>query len=149
MTTQGASPQDLEFRRAVEACEVSPAAFDHAAHVRLAYVNLCDHSIDGAVERMRTSLLEFLAHVRADPGKYHETITRAWIMAVHHFMGQSTRHDSAESFMQANPVLLDSRIMLTHYSAEVLFSPEARRSFVQPDLQSIPPPRQASQGTAR
>ena len=36
--------------------------------------------------------------------------------------------------------LLDSRIMLTHYSAAVLFSPDARQSFVAPDIQSIPPP---------
>ena len=61
-----------------------------------------------------------------DVGKYHETITRAWIMAVHHFMTLSPSHESAASFMAANPELLDSRIMLTHYSAAVLFSPEAR-----------------------
>jgi len=28
--------------------------------------------------------------------------------------------------------------MLTHYSAEVLFSPEARARFVEPNLESIP-----------
>jgi hypothetical protein len=28
--------------------------------------------------------------------------------------------------------------MLTHYSAEVLFSPEARARFVEPDLEKIP-----------
>jgi hypothetical protein len=29
--------------------------------------------------------------------------------------------------------------MLTHYSADVLFSPEARQAFVEPDIQAIPP----------
>jgi hypothetical protein len=38
----------------------------------------------------------------------------------------------------SNPILLDSKIMLTHYSAEVLFSPEARARFVEPNLESIP-----------
>jgi hypothetical protein len=95
---------------------------------------------------MKASLLAFLAHLGVDAGKYHETITRAWIMAVHHFMSHSTRHECAASFMEANPVLLDSKIMLTHYSAEVLFSPEARRSFVRPDIQSIPPPTKSSTG---
>lgn len=28
--------------------------------------------------------------------------------------------------------------MLTHYSADVLFSPEARAGFVEPDVQAIP-----------
>jgi hypothetical protein len=69
-------------------------------------------------------------------------------MAVHHFLSRSAGHDSAESFMTAHPVLLDSKIMLTHYSAEVLFSPEARRAFVQPDVQSIPPPGKSPQGAA-
>ena len=144
-----ASAPDREFRRAFEACEFAPAAFDHAAHVRLAYIYLCEHSIDAAVERMKASLLAFLAHLGVDPGKYHETITRAWIIAVHHFMTRSQQHsyDSAAAFMEANPALLDSQIMLTHYSAEVLFSSEARRSFVQPDIQSIPPPK-SPQGSA-
>lgn len=31
-----------------------------------------------------------------------------------------------------------SRIMLKHYSAEVLFSPQARQGFVQPDIRPIP-----------
>ena len=43
------------------------------------------------------------------------------------------------AFMADNPALLDSRIMLTHYSAATLFSPEAQQSFVPPDIQPIPP----------
>jgi hypothetical protein len=33
---------------------------------------------------------------------------------------------------------LDSKIMLTHYSAAVLFSADARAAFVQPDVDPIP-----------
>src|SRR5882672_11635323 len=99
------SIEDAAFRRAFEACEVAPPAFDHAAHVRLAYAYLCECSL-----------------------------TRAWIMAVDHFMQQSSSDsDSAASFISSNAQLLDSKIMLTHYSAEVLFSATARQTFVQPD----------------
>jgi len=35
-------------------------------------------------------------------------------------------------------VLLDSKIMLTHYSAELLFSDQARAEFVEPNLDPIP-----------
>jgi hypothetical protein len=35
-------------------------------------------------------------------------------------------------------VTLDSKIMLLHYSAGLLFSPEARAAFVEPDLDPIP-----------
>ena len=132
------SSEDREFARAFERCEIPPDAFDHAAHVRLAYVYLCEHTVDAAVDRMRQALLRFLAHLGVDTGKYHETMTRAWILAVAHFMAESTPCISAAAFMEANPRLLDTKIMLTHYSAEVLFSPAARQAYVRPDIQSIP-----------
>jgi hypothetical protein len=133
------SPADREFLEAFEACQVAPQAFDHAAHVRLAYIYLCGHEVDGAVQRMKGALLAFLAHVGVGPAKYHETMTRAWVMAVAHFMERTAECDGAGAFMAANPELLDSRIMLTHYSAGVLFSAEARQGFVEPDIQAIPP----------
>jgi hypothetical protein len=53
-------------------------------------------------------------------------------------MAISPSADSAASFIARNPILLDSKIMLTHYSTEVLFSPEARAHFVEPNLEVIP-----------
>jgi hypothetical protein len=50
---------------------------------------------------------------------------------------------SADDFIRQTPLLLDSRIMLTHYSAERLFSPQARAAFVQPDRDPIPRHRAA------
>src|SRR5262249_12244591 len=111
-----ASPEDQAFARLFEACQVAPKAFDHAAHVRLAYIYLCEVPVDAAVIRMKKALLAYLAHLGVDPGKYHETITRAWIMAVSHFMNESAACDSAATFMTKNPGLLDSKIMLKHYS---------------------------------
>ena len=34
--------------------------------------------------------------------------------------------------------LLDSRVMLKHYSAEALFSPAARAAYLEPNLAAIP-----------
>ena len=48
-------------------------------------------------------------------------------------MNRSTS-TSAADFIARNQELLDSKIMLTHYSASVLFSADARASFVEPDL---------------
>jgi hypothetical protein len=100
------SADDREFRRAFEACETAPGEFDHAAHVRLAYIDLCEHPVDVATQRMKNALLAFFAHLGIGQARYHETIT----------------------------------IMLTHYSAEVLYSPTARRAFVEPDIEPIPGP---------
>ena len=133
-----ASVDDTLFRDAFANGTVTLAQFDHRAHVRLAYVLLVTEDVDAATVAMRSALLAFMRHHGVDPAKYHETITRAWILAVRHFMDRTGHSASADEFIEANPILLDSKIMLTHYSAELLFSPEARTRFVEPDLQRIP-----------
>jgi hypothetical protein len=132
------SPSDEHFRERFEACELPPGEFDHRAHIRLAYAYLTGHDVDAAHQLMQRALLAFLRHHGIDPSKYHETMTRAWVMAVRHFMERTPGSDSADAFIGANPVMLDSKIMMTHYSAEVLFSDEARAKFVEPDLSPIP-----------
>jgi len=91
------------------------------------------------LEHTLAALLTFLAHNDIPRSKFHETLTRAWVLAVRHFMnkGPST---SADDFIAQHPELLDSKIMLTHYSASVLFSQDARAAFVEPDLDPIPKP---------
>jgi len=129
---------DREFRAAFEAGAFAPADFSHRAHVRLAYVYLADSDVNLALERMRAALVSFLSHHGIPASKYHETLTRAWILAVDHFMHRSTEATSSDDFIARNPLLLDTKIMLTHYSASLLFSDTARARFVEPDLDPIP-----------
>ena len=105
--------------------------------MRLAYVYLAELDVEAAVQRMRESLLRFIEHHGIPRSKFHETLTRAWVLAVRHFMNKSSSA-SASGFIAGHPELLDSRIMLTHYSAGVLFSEDARGAFVEPDLDPIP-----------
>ena len=132
------SNSDREFRAAFEAGAYAPADFSHRAHVRLAYVYLAESDVDLALERMRAALVSFLSHHGIPASKYHATLTRAWILAVHHFMHRSPEASSADDFIERNPMLLDSKIMLTHYSASLLFSDQARADFVEPNLDPIP-----------
>jgi hypothetical protein len=130
--------EDRDFRTEFETCRFPPAEFGHRAHLRLAYVYLTEHDTDTAHERMRDALLAFIQHNGIEVSKYHETMTRAWIMAVRHLMEISPGADSADTFIANNPRMLDSKIMMTHYSAAVLFSAEARAKFVEPNLEPIP-----------
>lgn len=132
------STADRTFRADFEEGRVTPTQFDHRAHVQLAYIYLAEGDVATAALAMRKALLAFLARHGIDASKYHETMTRSWILAVRHFMERTPAAASADAFIAANPVLLDSKIMLTHYSAALLFSPEARARFVEPDLQAIP-----------
>ncbi|HJQ70943.1 MAG TPA: hypothetical protein VKA70_18350 [Blastocatellia bacterium] len=132
------SAEDQDFRREFEAGRFPPAEFNHRAHIRLAYVYLSEHDDDTAHQLMRSALLSFLVRHGVDVSKYHETITRAWILAVRHFMEKTTGSESYDAFIEKNPIMLDSKIMLTHYSAEALFTDEARAKFVEPNLDPIP-----------
>ena len=132
------SADDRQFLADFAACRVDPGAFDHRAHIRLAYGYLAEHDTETALTLMRRALLAFIEHHKIPVAKYHETLTHAWILAVRHFMAISPAADSAAAFIAQNPRLLDSKIMLTHYSTEVLFSPEARARFVEPNLDVIP-----------
>jgi hypothetical protein len=132
------SKSDTEFRTAFEAGAIAPADFSHRAHVRLSYVYLATNDVERAAELMRAALVNFLKVHGIAPTKYHETLTRGWILAVYHFMHRAPASASADEFIEHAPLLLDSRIMLTHYSAERLFSQRARAAFIAPDLDPIP-----------
>tara|TARA_R110001599_G_C12269168_1_gene661188 strand:- start:6082 stop:6513 length:432 start_codon:yes stop_codon:yes gene_type:complete len=133
------SKEDREFKCLVESCEFPVAEFDHRAHIRLAYVYLAENSTDQSVEFMRDTLTALLKHAGLDPSqKYHETLTEAWVLAVKHFMESAGNSKSANNFIENNAVMLDSKIMMTHYSAQVLFSEQARRVFIEPNLDPIP-----------
>ena len=95
------SAGDRRFVADVEAGRIAPDAFDHRAHLRLAYTCLTEHPGEEALPRIRSALLGFLGHHGVDPTKYHETLTRAWFLAVRHFMALSGSADSADAFIDA------------------------------------------------
>ncbi len=134
-----ASTEDKKFIELFEACEVAPDDFDHRSHLRMAYTYLCDHDTQATCNKIRHSLCAFLSHVGIEPSsKYHETMTRAWVLAVRHFMACTPGTNSTSEFIDANPRLLDTEIMATHYSKHALFSDAAHSSFIEPDLAPIP-----------
>lgn len=132
------SNADREFKAQFETCGLSPSEFNHRAHLRLAYIYLVENDDDTSCQLMRDSLLRFLNHNGVGTSKFHETMTRAWILAVRHFMENDSGAYSANTFIDHNQRMLDKNIMMTHYSAELLFSDEAREQFVTPDLDPIP-----------
>ncbi|KIC49593.1 hypothetical protein [Tateyamaria sp. ANG-S1] len=133
------SADDLTFRNRFEAGQVAPDDFNHRAHLRLAYVYLCEGAVDTAMPRMRTALHSFLKRNNVPADKYHETLTRSWLLAVQYFMDKAAAARSFNSFIAQDDRLLDTGIMLSHYRKDTLFSDAARAGFVAPDLQPIPP----------
>jgi hypothetical protein len=69
---------------------------------------------------------------------YHETITVAWLKIVaatirHHGAGKS-----ADDFCDRQPHLLSRTLLRLFYSHDRLCSPQAKTSFLEPDLTALP-----------
>lgn len=132
--------EDQKFLNDVESSQFPVSNFDHRAHLRLAYVYLAEtRDVEKSLKLVRKVLLGLLKHAGIEPStKYHETLTKAWLLAVHHFMHTQNHTHSADEFIDQNFKLLNSKIMLTHYSEDVLFSKEAKKKFMNPNLEPIP-----------
>ena len=134
----GVSKEDRTLAEAIRLGRLSAADFGHREHVRMAYICLAEAGPGEAFRRMRGDLLRFLAHHRVPPGKYHETLTRAWMVVVRHCMERTPDTGSSGAFIERNPGLLDTDLLLTHYSKQRLFSDEARMTYLPPDRTPFP-----------
>ena len=125
---------DVELARALERGEIKD--FHHASHLHVAWVYLAESaSVQEAANKMRRTLRRFAA-AAGKPEKYNETITLFWVHLLSHAYAAS-RGERLEDTVHANPQLLEKNFPLTYYSAERLFSDEARISWVEPDLKPL------------
>jgi hypothetical protein len=73
--------QDDELVRAFESAELPAEQFSHAAHVRVAWCYLRRAPLPEALARFIASLQRFAAAHGAS-GKYHETVTVAYVLLI-------------------------------------------------------------------
>ena len=130
---------DELFARAFERGEVPPAAFDHRAHMRVAWVYLRESATpEEALERIRGQIQRFAAAAGA-ARKYHETITVVWMMLLDQTRGRMAADAELSDAIRAYPSLGDKDLPMRFYSRERLFSDAAREGWVAPDLAPVAP----------
>jgi flavin reductase len=127
---------DDEFITTFECGGFGGDAFPHKAHLRMAWLYVTRLGPEAAVIRAAEGIRN-LARANGTPGLYHETLTRAWVYLVAAAVAKSELLSFAE-LLADNPQLLDKRLVLQHYSAEVLSSSLARAVWVAPDVKEIP-----------
>jgi hypothetical protein len=126
------------------ACALPREAWTHEAHLAATtYLILCrpdvdlDAELSGIIRRFNVSV----GGVNSDTEGYHETITRAFLHGVRLFLARSRNGETLHQIV--NGLLLSpmgSRDWpLRFYSRERLFSVEARREWVEPDLLALSP----------
>jgi hypothetical protein len=121
--------------RQFEALEIDPASFDHEAHVYVAWQYLADSELLEAIGRYRRALRRLTVKLGI-PGKYHETITWFYMIAVAE-RRQARPGDDWPSFKTSNADLFEpaGAFLRRYYSAGTIDSPVARKLFILPDRQ--------------
>jgi hypothetical protein len=122
---------DPEFLQALESCTLPESQFGHAAHVRAAYLYLRQADFVGALDRMRRAIRNYATH-HGKPGRYHETITVAYVALIQQHICERGPSDGWESFTRDNPELLDPKLLTQFYSREQIESAMARKIFLLP-----------------
>ena len=125
------------------ACTLSKDEWTHEAHLAATtYLTLKHPEIDldvelpGIIRRFNESV----GGVNSDSEGYHDSITRAFLRGVRLFLEEA---DTAAPLHELVNELLLSPMgrrdwPLCFYSRELLFSVEARRKFVEPDVAAFP-----------
>lgn len=116
----------------------------HRAHVRVAYLLLEQHGLAEGTRRLRDGIQAYNAANKVPEGPlmgYNETTTVAFARIVHavsRAYAQSHPVAGSEAFCDMHPQLLSKHILRLFYSPERRILPEAKHTFVEPDLAPLP-----------
>jgi hypothetical protein len=119
------------------------ADWTHEAHLAATTYLLLrrpDIDVDKALPGIIRAYNESVGSVNSDSEGYHETITRAFLRGVRLFLAEADIDEPLHELV--NELLLSPMGRrdwpLRFYSPERLFSVEARREFVPPDVAALP-----------
>ena len=119
----------------------------HKQHIQLAYLYLRRYPFNDAMTRLREKIKAHNAAHQVPEGPasgYHETMTSAWLSLVYVTLCEYGPADNADAFYERSPQLSEKKLLRLFYSRDLFMSPEAKVSFVTPDLAPLPQSRRAS-----
>jgi len=131
MTGAGLLTDDDLLRQFIDTT-LPDAAFHHAQHVRVAWLFVMRVGVPRALTEFSDALRRF-ADAKGAPTLYHTTITWAYVLLINERQHRSPAA-TWNAFADANPDLLAWKpsVLDAMYSADVLWSDLARRTFVMP-----------------
>ncbi len=130
-----------KLAKAFEERTLQKADWTHAAHLVVG-LYYCFHNPLGVAKNLMSDGIYWLndAHGTAntETSGYHETITVFWLRTIANYLEKTGREAGLAAL--ANGLLAafgDPNLPLKYYSRELLFSPEARLNYVDPDLEDF------------
>ena len=137
---------DEEFLSEFEAAILPASEFHHREHVRVVWLYLHRYSVLETLNRFSAGLRRFAA-ANGKSGRYHETITWAYVLLINERIERGSSTRTWSEFVNQNEDLCDwqDNILRYYYREETLDSDLARRVFLLPDClktssQSFAPP---------
>jgi hypothetical protein len=127
---------DTEFLRTFLAGWPAGERFGHREHLRIAWLVIDRHGPEPAAEIVGERLKAMAIAAGVAP-LYNETMTRFWIRLLAHVRA-ATGVESIDEAIAKMPMLLDKNLAQRHWSRTVMFGPEARAAWVEPDLVPLP-----------
>jgi len=127
----------LSIVRAFESGTIKREEWRHAEHLTVAFYYAFHYDYKTALVKMRSGIFNLLTSFEVDLSKempYHETLTVFWMKTTADFK------KSQSAVLQGCNQLIehfDKNYPLQFYSRELLFSEQARASFVEADLPLI------------
>jgi hypothetical protein len=141
---------DSAFLQQFESLTLPLEQWNHRAHLRVAYLYLTAHDFESASRMVREGIRAHnAAHGIMDSptSGYHETQTMAWLHFIAVTLAEYGPAATADEFFDFHPQLSSVKLHRLYYSKALFTSPEARRSFVPPDLGALPVVRFRVQGS--
>jgi hypothetical protein len=125
----------IELVRLFESCTLPFERWTHRAHLAVATLYASRYPLNEAIDRARTNIRRYNESLNNFTG-YHETITVVYMRLVKSTVAAGKPRELADFVNElAEKHKLDW--LLSYYSAERLWSAEAREAFVPPDLRPL------------
>jgi hypothetical protein len=129
----GVTRDDLAFARAFARGALPSGDFSHRGHLRVAWVYLRQRPFARAALCFGRHLRRYAGSLGA-AGKYHETLTWAYLVLINERLQAAPPGESFEGFLERCPELADPKggLIGRYYDKAQLASPSARQAFVLP-----------------
>ena len=118
-------------------------AWTHVAHLRVGLWHVRRFGAELAVDLLRERISRYneaVGTANTSTSGYHETLTVFYVKVIDAFVSADASPDQAADMLERRllEAVGDRELPLRYYSRECLFSTEARRQWVAPDLQPLP-----------
>jgi hypothetical protein len=135
---------DAQLLSQFEDLTLAFSQWTHRAHVKVAYLYLRTHPFDEALWLLRKGIKAYNAanDVPESPTSgYNETTTHAFLHLIAATMaayGQTMPTSTADVFCDTHTQLMTRNALRFFYSPQRRMSPQAKTTFIEPDLAPLP-----------